>query len=132
MCRFKTCEGRGTGIDKIINEIENYQLPALRFEQEQTYFRATIYAHKTLRQMNKEDKIRACYQHSCLQYVSNEVMTNESLRKRFDISESNYSIASKIIVDALTSKLIKPSDPESKSKKNTSYLPFGLSHMAIT
>ncbi len=124
MRRLKICEERGTGIDKVINEIESYQLPAPRFTQEESYFRAIIYAHKTLRQMNKEDKTRACYQHSCLQYVSNEVMTNESLRNRFNISEANYSIASRIIADTLAANLIKPSDPESKSKKNASYLPF--------
>ena len=74
--------------------------------------------------MDRNDKIRATYQHVCLCYVSNEKMTNQSLRKRFQIAEHNYSIASRIIRDTLQSKLIKEDDPESTSRKFVKYVPF--------
>ena len=60
--------------------------------------------------MDKEDKIRACYLHACLKYVSGEHMTNQSLRNRFGIEEKNYSIASRIIAEGIKSGLIKDYD----------------------
>lgn len=74
--------------------------------------------------MGKDDKIRASYLHSCLKYVSGEPMTNQTLRKRFGIEEKKYSIASRIISEAIKSGQIKDFDPESKSKKHAKQLPF--------
>ena len=74
--------------------------------------------------MDKKGKVRACYQHTCLKYVSNEKMTNQSLRDRFKIEDKNAAIASRIIRDALKDEVIKEDDPESKSRKYASYLPF--------
>ncbi len=124
MRRVNICEERGSGIDKVIFECEYYQLPAPKFTEGENYTRVTLYAHKTLRQMDKEDKIRASYLHSCLKYVSGESMTNQTLRERFGIEEKNYSIASRIISEAIKSGQIKDFDPENKSKKHAKYLPF--------
>jgi len=124
MRRVNICEERGSGIDKVIFECEYYQLPAPKFTEGENYTRITLYSHKTLRQMDKEDKIRASYLHSCLKYVSGEAMTNQTLRERFGIDEKNYSIASRIISEAIKSGQIKDFDPENKSKKHAKYLPF--------
>jgi len=124
MRRIKVCEERGTGIDKVIGAVEMSQLPAPSFITEETFFKVTLYAPRSLRQMNRDDKVRACYQHCCLKHVSNSVMTNETLRNRFQIEEKNYSIASRIIADTIDSKLILPSDPNNKSRKMASYIPF--------
>jgi predicted HTH transcriptional regulator len=64
--------------------------------------------------MGKEDKVRACYLHACLKYVSGERMTNHSLRERFGIEEKNYSMASRIISEGLKFGQIKDYDPENK------------------
>ena len=37
--------------------------------------------------MEKGDRIRACYLHACLRYVSRDYMTNTSLRDRFGIAQ---------------------------------------------
>jgi len=75
--------------------------------------------------MNKDDKVRACYLHCCLKYVAGkEKMNNTTLRERFQIKEENYPIASGIISDAMEAGLIKPSDPNNKSKRCMSYIPF--------
>ncbi len=124
MRRLGVCEESGTGIDKVVFQCELYQLPAPSFFVADDHLVATLYSHRALTKMAKEDRVRACYLHSCLKHVSREVMTNESLRKRFDISEKNYSIASKIISETLESKLIKPKDPTNKSKKHSKYIPF--------
>jgi predicted HTH transcriptional regulator len=83
-----------------------------------------MYGHRTFREMDKQDKVRACYLHSCLKYVSGELMTNQSLRERFGIEEHNYSIASRIIADTIHSKLIKDYDSDSKSRKYAKYIPY--------
>ncbi|MFZ5995458.1 MAG: ATP-binding protein [Thermodesulfobacteriota bacterium] len=124
MRRLNICEERGSGIDKVVFECEYYQLPAPEFIVGDNFTRTTLYAPLSLRQMDKKDKIRACYLHACLKYVSGEMMTNQSLRKRFGIDEQNYPMASRIIADTTDAKLIKDYDPASKSKKYAKYLPF--------
>ena len=72
--------------------------------------------------MNREEKIRACYQHCCLLYVTGEKMTNETLRKRLDIEDKNYPTASKIIAETVATGLIHL-DENSKSRKFAQYVP---------
>ena len=120
--RMNICEERGSGVDRAIEQCELYQLPAPDFVGEEDFTRVTLFAPQTLRQMNREDKIRACYQHCCLQYIIGEKMTNESLRKRFDISQDNYSIASRIIAETINANLIRL-DESSKSRKFAQYIP---------
>jgi predicted HTH transcriptional regulator len=74
--------------------------------------------------MDKQDKVRACYLHSCLKYVSGEFMTNQSLRGRFGIEEKNYSIVSRIITDTINAGLVKDYDSDNKSKKYAKYVPY--------
>ena len=121
MRRMNICEERGSGIIKIISAVESYQLPAPKFIKEEQFFRAILYSSKI---MTLEDKIRACYQHCCLQYASSNVMTNASLRKRFKIEDKNYPIASKVISDTINSDLIKRSDLLSQSNRTAQYIPF--------
>lgn len=124
MRRLNICEERGSGIDKVIFECELYQLPAPDFIEGDNFLRVILYAPKSLREMNRQDKVRASYQHSCLKYVSGEMMSNQTLRERFQINENNYPIVSRIIADSIEDGLIKPYDIESKSKKFARYVPF--------
>lgn len=106
MRRMNYCEERGSGIDRVINQIEVFQLPAPDFLSGDNYTRVILYSPKSLRQMSKPDKIRACYQHCCLKYVSGEYMSNQSLRKRLNIDKKNYSIVSRIIKEAIETGVI--------------------------
>lgn len=124
MRRMGFCEEKGSGLDKVIFNIELYQLPAINVIVAENRTRITMYSYKTLNDLDKKEKIRACYQHACLKYVSNEKMTNQSLRDRFKIEDQNSAIASRIIKDALEEGVIKKDDPESKSRKYPSYLPI--------
>ena len=124
MRRINICEERGTGIDKVIIESELYQLPAPKFHGDKEFTRVFLYAQKTLRQMDKQEKVRACYQHCSLKYVLNEFMTNQTLRKRFNIAEKNYSTGSRIIKETIDSGLIKEFDPENKARRYSKYIPF--------
>lgn len=124
MRRLGFCEEKGSGLDKVIFYNEIYQLPPINVIVAENRTRVTMYSYKALNALDKKEKIRACYQHACLKYVSNEKMTNQSLRERFKIEDHNYSIASRIIRDALEDGVIKEDDPESKSRKYASYLPI--------
>lgn len=124
MRRMNICEERGSGIDKVVFHIELYQLPAPSFILKDQAMLVTLYAHMALKDMSKDDRIRACYQHACLKYVSNDVLTNTSLRERFDISEGNSAQASRIIAETVEAGLIKSANPENKSRKLMQYQPF--------
>lgn len=124
MRRLNICEERGSGIDRAIKAIESYQLPAPKFIKGENYTRVIMYAPIPLSRMTNEDRVRACYQHTVLNYISNQPINNQSVRKRFNISKNNVSFASKIISETIDSGLIKPSDPENGSKKFASYVPF--------
>jgi predicted HTH transcriptional regulator len=124
MRRLNICEERGSRFDKVIFECEYNQLPAPEIIVGDRYTRIIMHGHKTFRQMDKQDKIRACYQHACLRYVSGEYMTNQSLRERFDIEEHNAAFASRIISDTIKSGLIKYYDTDNKSRKFVKYVPY--------
>jgi hypothetical protein len=51
-------------------------------------------------------------------------MTNQSLRERFNIDTKNYSMASRLIRDAIIVGVIKEANTDSKSKKYAKYLPY--------
>jgi len=124
MRRIGICEEKGSGIDKVIFQSELFQLPAPDFQAKEKHTKTIIFSFKELNDMDKNDKIRATYQHACLRYVSNEKMTNQSLRERFKIDERNSATASRIIKDTLDAKLIKLEDPESASRKYAKYIPY--------
>ncbi len=68
--------------------------------------------------MSKPDKIRACYQHACLKYVSGEYMTNQSLRERLNIDKKNYPVVSRIIREAIKENVIV------EYEKSKMYIPY--------
>ncbi len=103
------------------DKVENQELES--WLALQLYPRIDFKIHEFM-YMDKKDKIRACYQHACLRDVSNDQMTNTSLRKRFSIEDKNYSVASRIIADTMNAGLVKPHDPESASREHAKYVPF--------
>ena len=110
----------------MIFNVELFQLPPPDFTVHSAHTKAILYAPRSFSEMTKVERIRACYQHACLCYVSNKQMTNASLRDRFGIAPGNYSMVSRVISDAVDAGVIKPYDPENKSKKHAKYIPFWL------
>jgi predicted HTH transcriptional regulator len=123
MRRIGVCEERGSGVDKVVFQTELYQLPAPAFEITAEHTKAILFSHRKLKEMDKEDRIRACYLHACLKYVERSYMTNSSLRKRFGIEDKNSAIASRIIGETLIAKKIKPFDKHT-SRKLMKYIPW--------
>ncbi|MCL2779436.1 MAG: hypothetical protein FWD73_15695 [Polyangiaceae bacterium] len=124
MRRVNICEERGTGIDKVVASVEIFQLPAPDFRVYEHHTKAVLFAPMKYGDMRRADRIRACYQHACLQWVSGGEMSNATLRKRFGIEERNYATVSRVIAETLDAKLIRPADPDNKSKKHARYVPF--------
>lgn len=123
MRRMHICEERGSGVDLAIEAIEEHQLPAPKFQRENDHMRVTLFAPTPTGRMRKADRVRAIYQHACLLYVDHRELTNATVRKRFNIAESNHPMASRYIGEAVEAGVIVPSDPQSASKRNASYIP---------
>ncbi|MDE2664368.1 MAG: putative DNA binding domain-containing protein [Gemmatimonadota bacterium] len=123
MRRLNICEERGSGIDKVVHAVESYALPAPVFERPPGFTRAILFAHKPLREMDRQERLHACYMHACLRYVTQQPMTNSSLRARFGIADRNASMASRILADAVNKGLIAVADPETGPRARR-YLPF--------
>ena len=123
MRRFRICEERGSGIDKVIAQIEIYQLPAPLFEVPEGFTRVVLFAHKPLIAMDKAERVRACYLHACLKYVSREFLTNASLRERFGVEEKNKAAVSRYFREAVDAGVIKPFY-EDAARKLMKYVPF--------
>jgi ATP-dependent DNA helicase RecG len=121
MRRMNICEERGSGIDKVISQVEFFQLPAPDFRTTTNHTVAILFGPRKLSQMGREDRIRACYQHACVWYVAGKQMTNSSLRERLGIEKRNYPMASRIIKDTIDAGLIRQAGG---TKKDATYVPF--------
>jgi len=124
MRRMGFCEEKGSGLDKVIALVEAYQLPPVRIKVSENRTSVTMESYKTWSQMDKNERIQACYQHACLKYVSNDVTSNQSLRERFRIDDKNYPMISRLLKDSMEAGLIKDANPEEKSPRNRKYIPY--------
>ncbi|MCX6351381.1 MAG: putative DNA binding domain-containing protein [Bacteroidetes bacterium] len=123
MRRLGICEKKGSGIDKVVFNIELYQLPAYDVQIQERHTKVILYSYQRFADMDKKDRIRACYQHACLKFITNTKMTNTSLRERFNIAGENAAMVSRIIKDTYEAGLIKEEDPENTSRKFVKYIP---------
>lgn len=124
MRRIHICEERGSGIDKVLTAIELYQLPAPDFAETQDATRATLFAKREFREMSGQERVKVCYWHASLLFVSGRQMTNETLRKRFGLEDGKHNQVGRIIADAREARLIKPYDPDNKSPRYARYVPI--------
>jgi ATP-dependent DNA helicase RecG len=121
---FGICEEKGSGIDKVVKAAEDSQLPAPDFRVGDTRTTAVLFTYQDFADMSKTDRIRACYQHCCLLYVNNKRMSNQTLRERFNLSETQTATVSQIIGYTKEAGLIKADQSETNSTRYARYLPF--------
>jgi len=124
MRRMNICEEKSSGIDRVVQEAEFYQLPAPDFRIGHKRTVVTVYGPKPFDEMGRDDRVRACYQHCALKWVISERMTNQSLRERFGLAESKAAVTSQIIAASIESGLIKSDEAMGGSRKYARYLPF--------
>ena len=122
--RLGMCEEQGLGIDKVISSTEVYQLPAPDFRMGQRHTSVVLFAPRKFEDMDRNERVRACFWHCVLRYVTNQKMNNASLRDRFNLPETKLETVSAIIADAIHEGKIKPSDPSSTSRRYANYLPY--------
>ena len=87
--RYRICEERGTGFQKIVGAIELFGLPPLVFKPGENAFRTVLYAPRRFPKMSSTERREACYQHSVLQYLSSKTLTNSTLRERFKLNDKH-------------------------------------------
>lgn len=124
MRRFRICEEKSSGIDKVVSAAEAFQLPAPDFRVGYRRTIVTIFGPIPFDEMGRDDRVRACYQHCALKFVMKEHMTNLSLRERFRLPESSSATASQIIAATIEAGLVKPDERVGTSRKFARYLPF--------
>lgn len=124
MRRMGICEEKSSGIDRVVQAAEVFQLPAPDFRVGHRRTVATIYGPRPFEDMGREDRVRACYQHCALKWVMSERMTNQSLRERFHLPENKAAIASQVISATIEAGLIKADEEVGGSRKYARYLPF--------
>ena len=122
--RYKICEERGSGLLKAGLQIELYGLPPIEFMAGSNYFKVTLYSPRSFAKMSAKERLQACYQHAVLKYYSDGAMTNTTFRERLKMPEKQRSMVSVLIQEAIDKGLVKPADPENKSKKFAEYVPF--------
>lgn len=112
MRRMNICEEQGSGLDKAIISIELFQLPAPKFQATDNAMQAILYSPRPFAEMTPAERVRACYQHTVIKYLSGDRMRNSSLCERFGIDSKNAAQASNIIRLALDENKIKVADSE--------------------
>jgi ATP-dependent DNA helicase RecG len=112
MRRMNLCEEQGSGLDKVIISTELYQLPPPKFQAAESTMQVTLYAPRSFANMTNDERIRACYQHAVIKYLSVSRMKNATLCERFGIEAKNAAQATKVINSTLDAKLIKPADTD--------------------
>jgi len=109
-----------SGRDGILDALKRDSLIRTR---PQGFTRTVLFAHKSLAVMDRAERVRACYLHACLKYVSREFLTNTSLRQRFGVEEKNKAAVSRYIREAVDAEVIKPFN-EDASRKLMKYVPY--------
>ena len=124
MRRFAICEEKSSGIDKVVQAVETHQLPAPDFHQAFRRTEVVLWGPKPFEDMDRADRVRACYQHCCLLWVTKQRMTNQSLRDRFQLSERKSAAVSRVIAATVERGLIKSDEGAGDSKKHARYRPW--------
>ncbi|WP_354110723.1 ATP-binding protein [Bradyrhizobium sp. S3.12.5] len=123
MRRVGVCEEQGSGIDKVVEEVETSHLPPPDFRADGNNTKVTIFGKKSFAEMTPDERLRGTYQHATIRYINNlGGLTNGSLRVRFGVPERNASQISKVLKQAMDAGLIRQS--ENWSAKSGFYLPY--------
>ncbi len=81
--------------------------------------------------MDRDDRIRAVYQHACLKWVTRQHMTNTTVRQRFGIENQNAAIASRLLKEAVTARMIAPYDAD-VGPRSLRYVPWWAAEAAVS
>lgn len=123
MRQLKMCEELGSGWDRIVNQCDLYQIPAPKIISYDDSTKVIIYSEKNFSNLNLEDKLRTCYMHACIKHLSDDALTNSSLRIRFGLPETSSASTSRLIKEAVEKGLIKAIDATT-APRYLRYIPY--------
>lgn len=112
MRRMNMCEEQGSGLDKVLEAVELFQLPPLLLRADENSMQAVLYGPRTFAEMTPEERVRACYFHAVLKFLSGDKMKNASLCARLGIAPKNAAQTSTVINKTLEAGLIRVADPD--------------------
>lgn len=87
MRRMRFCEEQGSRLDKVVASVEVYQLSPPKIQAETNSTQIILYGSRAFSEMSRPERIRACYQHAVLKWLSGEKMKNSTLCERFGIDK---------------------------------------------
>lgn len=112
MRRMGFCEEQGSGLDNVLEQLEAHQLPAPLFRADANSTQVILFAPLTFANMSPEERVRACYFHAVLKFLSGEKMKNASLSVRLGVLPKNAAQISKVISKAIDAGFIRCADSE--------------------
>lgn len=112
----RICEVRGSGVDRALEQIEDYLQPAPRFQSETAATRVTLLRERKFEDMTQEERIWSALLHCCVKYEKSDRLTNASLRARHELTAAKTTIVSQAIAATVEGGLIKL-DPRAGSSK---------------
>jgi ATP-dependent DNA helicase RecG len=112
MRRMNMCEEQGSGLDKVLEQVELYQLPPPLFRAETNSTQVVLYGTRSFAEMTPEERVRACYFHAVLRFLSGDKMKNATLCARLGIASKNAAQATAVINKTLAAGLIRVADPD--------------------
>jgi len=121
--RYRICEERGTGFQKVVSATELHGLPPLVLTPLENAFCVTLYAPRPFADMTHAERVETCYQHAVLKYLSSATLTNTSLRQRFRLHDRHRTLVANVIQDAVSAGRVKRKDVNA-GKKFAEYLPY--------
>lgn len=121
--RMGLCEERGSGVDRALAAVEQASLPPPLFQVVEGSTVVTIFGPKPFADLSKEERIRACYQHACVEFEAGRNMSNSSLRRRFGLTDKQYPQVSLVIREAIELKRVRPLD-DNQASRNARYVPY--------
>jgi len=112
MRRMGICEEQGSGLDKVLELVEVSQLPPFLLRAEENSTQVVLYGPRSFAEMTQDERVRACYFHAVLKFLSGDKMKNASLCVRLGIASKNAAQATTVINKTLDAGLIRVADPE--------------------
>lgn len=112
MRRMDICEEQGSGLDKVLEQVELFQLPPPLIRADENSTQVVLYAPRSFAEMTPEERVRACYFHAVLKFLSGDKMKNASLCIRLGIASKNAAQTTAVINKTLAAGLIRVADPD--------------------
>lgn len=112
MRRMGMCEEQGSGLDKVFTLVEVFQLPPPLLRADENSMQVVLYAPRSFAEMTQDERVRACYFHAALKYISGDKMKNLTLCSRLGIDPKNAAQATGVINKTLRAGLIRVADPD--------------------